>query len=199
MNKTEALKAFANKIKTGSPTIDNWKGLRFELRTKDHNPPHIHVHSQNDEASFQLDGDLESGSLSPKQMKDVRTWFSTRAKEKLVGWECDSRGNWRRKASVHFHGDINAACSEANDYRQAIKLMGIAVVGGRFIECWFADGSHKIYDINDRIEEDPDIFAPLKDKKLFNNVEFSWGGLYWNDDIDLSEYELYRNGIELDE
>jgi hypothetical protein len=40
------------------------------------------------------------------------------------------------------------------------------------------------------------MFAPLKNPSFFKNVKVETGGyaVYWNDNIDISEYELWKNG-----
>jgi hypothetical protein len=41
-----------------------------------------------------------------------------------------------------------------------------------------------------------EMFADLKNVAFFKNVKVEQGGyaVSWNDDIDISEYELWRNG-----
>lgn len=41
-----------------------------------------------------------------------------------------------------------------------------------------------------------EMFAPLKNTALFKAVQVEKGGyaVYWNSEIDISEYELWRNG-----
>jgi hypothetical protein len=43
------------------------------------------------------------------------------------------------------------------------------------------------------------MFAPLKNPSFFKNFRIEAGGygLVWNEDIDISEYELWKNGISL--
>jgi len=40
------------------------------------------------------------------------------------------------------------------------------------------------------------MFAPLKNSSFSKNVKVEAGGyaVYWNDMIDISEYELWKNG-----
>ena len=44
-------------------------------------------------------------------------------------------------------------------------------------------------------------FVPLRDEKIFNSVRVDAGGygVSWNDELDLSEYELWTNGREVDQ
>jgi len=58
----------------------------------------------------------------------------------------------------------------------------------------FTNGEKKIYDVGKLL--DHDMFAPLKNPAFFKNVKVETGGyaVYWNDMIDISEYELWKNG-----
>ncbi|MHC1747931.1 MAG: DUF2442 domain-containing protein [Cellulosilyticaceae bacterium] len=62
----------------------------------------------------------------------------------------------------------------------------------------FANGIQKEYDMNNLINAD-EMYAPLKEIALFNGVVVDCGGygVSWNDDIDMSEHELWSNGIEI--
>ena len=61
----------------------------------------------------------------------------------------------------------------------------------------FDNGIIKTYSLKEKLNNQ--IFSPLKDEKLFNSVQVDIGGygVIWNDDIDLSEFELWENGIQL--
>ena len=61
----------------------------------------------------------------------------------------------------------------------------------------FDNGEIKIYSLSKRLESP--AFAPLKDKALFNTARLANGGygVIWNDEIDLSEYELWEKGVEV--
>jgi hypothetical protein len=43
------------------------------------------------------------------------------------------------------------------------------------------------------------MFAPLRNLSFFKNFKIESGGygLVWNEDIDISEYELWKNGVIL--
>ncbi|MCC3422425.1 MAG: DUF2442 domain-containing protein [Microcoleus sp. PH2017_01_SCD_O_A] len=45
------------------------------------------------------------------------------------------------------------------------------------------------------------MFAPLRQPAFFKNFKVEQGGygIVWNEDIDLSEYELWKNGITVAE
>ncbi|MCO6493920.1 MAG: DUF2442 domain-containing protein [Phaeodactylibacter sp.] len=61
----------------------------------------------------------------------------------------------------------------------------------------FDNGIIKIYSMKEKLQSPP--FQPLQDAALFNQAHAGGGGygVIWNDRIDLSEYELWKNGIEV--
>ncbi|MDK2409076.1 DUF2442 domain-containing protein [Aphanizomenon sp. PH219] len=61
----------------------------------------------------------------------------------------------------------------------------------------FTNNELKKYDIS-KLLDNP-MFSPLKNPALFRNFIIDSGGyaLVWNEDIDISEYELWQNGISI--
>jgi hypothetical protein len=43
------------------------------------------------------------------------------------------------------------------------------------------------------------MFSPLRQPAFFKNFEIDSGGyaIVWNDEIDISEYELWQNGVSV--
>ena len=64
----------------------------------------------------------------------------------------------------------------------------------------FKDGTIKVYDIKNLIDK-YEIFNDLKNKKLFKLVKVDQGGygLSWNENIDLSSEEIWKNGIKINQ
>ncbi|MEF9958746.1 MAG: DUF2442 domain-containing protein [Niameybacter sp.] len=62
----------------------------------------------------------------------------------------------------------------------------------------FTNGKQKEYNMNSLINRDK-MYEPLKNLPLFNSVVVDGGGygVSWNDDIDMSEHELWINGVEI--
>jgi len=60
----------------------------------------------------------------------------------------------------------------------------------------FVNGVEKVYDCHQLMNRE--AFQKLNDKSFFWSVKVDPGGygISWNDDIDLSEYELWTNGKE---
>ena len=61
----------------------------------------------------------------------------------------------------------------------------------------FDNGAIKVYSMKERLETP--AFQALKDEALFYQAKVSSGGygVIWSDEIDLSEYELWTNGVEV--
>lgn len=61
----------------------------------------------------------------------------------------------------------------------------------------FDNGIIKVYSMKEKLQLP--AFQPLQDIALFNQAHVGSGGygVVWNDRIDLSEYELWKNGIEI--
>ncbi len=61
----------------------------------------------------------------------------------------------------------------------------------------FDNNEKRQYDVNQLL--DKEMFAPLKNIALFKAVRVEQGSwaVAWNDDIDLSEFELWSKGKEI--
>lgn len=80
----------------------------------------------------------------------------------------------------------------------SIKVKEIYPLDNMLLRVVFVNGVTKIYDVKLLLNKF-DIFTPLKDTVLFNCVYVDCGGysIAWNNDIDISEVELWENGILL--
>ncbi|MFM7449223.1 MAG: DUF2442 domain-containing protein [Leptolyngbyaceae cyanobacterium] len=63
----------------------------------------------------------------------------------------------------------------------------------------FTNQEVKQYDIRHLLENP--MFAPLHQSAFFRNFKIEPGGygIVWNEDIDLSEYELWKNSVTIAE
>ena len=63
----------------------------------------------------------------------------------------------------------------------------------------FDNGVRKLYDCSPLLETE--TFSPLKEDWLFRSVrtDLSGYGISWNDELDLSESELWENGCLVEE
>ncbi|WP_204150741.1 DUF2442 domain-containing protein [Leptolyngbya sp. CCY15150] len=61
----------------------------------------------------------------------------------------------------------------------------------------FTNQEQKIYDISPLLNRP--MFAPLRSPAFFKNFQIEPGGyaIAWNTEIDLSEYELWKNGVPI--
>ncbi len=77
---------------------------------------------------------------------------------------------------------------------QIPKILNAEASGDKILTIVFTNGEKKIYDVS-RLWTN-EMFAPLKNPSFFKNVKIEKGGyaVYWNDNIDISEYELWKNG-----
>jgi hypothetical protein len=77
------------------------------------------------------------------------------------------------------------------------------IVSAEAIDDWtliveFNNGDRKQYNISKLLEKS--MFSPLKNASFFRGFQVDAGGygIAWNDEIDLSEYELWQNGTDVD-
>jgi hypothetical protein len=74
------------------------------------------------------------------------------------------------------------------------KVQNVEPLTDKQLRVTFSTGSAKVYDCRPLLERPP--FAPLQDDAFFRNVRADphGYGVVWNDDLDLSESELWIHG-----
>jgi hypothetical protein len=74
------------------------------------------------------------------------------------------------------------------------KIKSVIPQKDRHLLVVFENGVHKRYNCNPLLNSP--IFAPLREEWLFRIVQTDRGGygIFWNDEIDLSESELWERG-----
>lgn len=79
------------------------------------------------------------------------------------------------------------------------KIAQIKPLPDYHLKVLFKNGITKDYDCK-VVMERPE-FIPLHNKQFFNSVKVDTGGygISWNDTLDISEYELWTNGKEIQE
>jgi len=77
------------------------------------------------------------------------------------------------------------------------RITAVKALPNRHLEVLFFNGTKKDYDC--RMVMDKPEFFMLRDEIFFNTVKVDTGGygISWNDNVDLSEYELWTNGEEI--
>ena len=74
------------------------------------------------------------------------------------------------------------------------KILSVKTISETLLLVEFDNAAKRIYDIKPLLEKP--MFYPLKKMAFFRNVQVDDGGyaIFWNKDIDLSEYELWMHG-----
>ena len=77
------------------------------------------------------------------------------------------------------------------------KILSVQALEDKKLLVKFVNGVEKIYDCHPLLSRE--MFEVLKNDAFFKSVKVDTGGygISWNDDADLSEYELWVNGIEV--
>jgi len=77
------------------------------------------------------------------------------------------------------------------------KILSVQALENKRLLVKFVNGVEKIYDCTQLLNLD--MFQVLKNDALFKYVKVDSGGfgISWNDDADLSEYELWTNSVEV--
>ncbi|MFK5970320.1 MAG: DUF2442 domain-containing protein [Candidatus Marithrix sp.] len=79
------------------------------------------------------------------------------------------------------------------------KVQSVKAIDNHILLILFDNNQKKKYDVTPLLKKD--MFAPLKNLALFKDVKIEKGGyaIFWNSDIDISEFELWNNGQYLNE
>ena len=77
------------------------------------------------------------------------------------------------------------------------RIVSAQAIDDRTLIVKFTNNEIKKYNIS-KLLDNP-MFDPLKNPAFFRNFIIDSGGyaLVWNEDIDISEYELWQNGISI--
>lgn len=80
----------------------------------------------------------------------------------------------------------------------SIKVADVIPLENQVILVTFENGVKKKYDVK-KLFEQFEEYKKLKDINFFNTVKVDCGGyaICWNDEIDISEVELWDNGVEV--
>ena len=77
------------------------------------------------------------------------------------------------------------------------RIQSVKAVDDHILIVEFKDHQKRKYDITSLL--DKEMFSPLKNPAFFKNVQVEKGGyaVYWNDEIDISEHELWIHGTPM--
>ncbi len=95
--------------------------------------------------------------------------------------------------------DLSKPWSPENNYDEITDIQGIMANDDYTLTVFFKDGSPKLYDVKDSIfnknNRDYPWFKKLQDINEFKKAkEIGWA-VRWDDDTDISSYELYVHGM----
>lgn len=81
---------------------------------------------------------------------------------------------------------------------EIIKIKRITALSDMKLLVEFKNGINKLYDVH-RLMDSYDYFKPLEDPELFRkaSADYNGSGVIWNEDLDVSEWELWNNGVEI--
>ncbi len=98
---------------------------------------------------------------------------------------------------MEFSRVSQAPSSEIGDNMKFPKIKSVHVIEKNTLLVDFSNREKRKYDITPLL--DKEMFAALKNSAFFRNVRVDKGGyaLVWNEDIDISEYEIYTNGTPI--
>ena len=77
------------------PTLSMFYGLiiRMYYAPREHNPPHIHVEYQGQEAIIDIsNGAVMEGSLSPRHLRFIQVWIDIHKDELVANWDLCQNG-----------------------------------------------------------------------------------------------------------
>jgi len=79
------------------------------------------------------------------------------------------------------------------------KIHSVKAIDDHTLLIEFNNSFKKVYDVRPLLVKE--MFFPLKNFSFFRNVQVDSGGyaVFWNEDIDLSEHELWVHGELVDE
>lgn len=80
----------------------------------------------------------------------------------------------------------------------SIRVKEVTPLNDMMLSVLFVNGVRKRYDVKQLFDDFGQMFLPLKENPaLFKNVYVDCGGcgIAWNENIDISECELWENGV----
>ena len=76
------------------------------------------------------------------------------------------------------------------------KIKSAKIIYQYTLLVYFSNDQQRKYNMNKWLEHP--VFNPLKNYAFFQNfqIDSAGSGIIWNDEIDISEYEIWINGID---
>jgi hypothetical protein len=85
----------------------------------------------------------------------------------------------------------NPFCYE--DTNEMIRTVKIEPTNDYCLRVFFSNGKIKIYDVKPLLNDE--VYAPLKNKSLFDSVYVACSSAAWDDDIDICPESLYWESV----
>lgn len=190
------IKKIAKKIIAMAEIRHNYFGIKIFVYPNDHNPAHVHASYKGYNSIFDINtGEEIEGNLPSKQKKQMMIWFCTEKDRDMRGWVCKN-GNWKKLNVKKASYDLDKPLSKDNNFWNDMQIIRAIPYKNYDVELWFANGSHKIYNLKKTIDKIPEI-APLKKLNIFMNIIGVGSGLHWNEDVDLDAYEFFKYGKDI--
>ena len=82
----------------------------------------------------------------------------------------------------------------------SIKIIDVKALDNFILHVCFNNGIKKYYDVKQLFDRFPDMFYPFKENPAIKKkikIDCGGCGVSWNEDIDISEFELFENGVDL--
>ena len=163
----------------------------------DRDAAHIHARYGGYDSAFDSDsGEEIAGDLPLPRKKLLEKWFLSEKETDMANWRRDAAGNWHRPPVRKADYDLDKPWSKDNDFLADMVILRAIPFENYDVELWFANGSHKLYNLRKTIDEVPEI-AALNDLRVFMNIIGIGSGLHWNGDVDLDAYEFFKNGRDI--
>lgn len=87
----------------------------------------------------------------------------------------------------------NRPSGSLKSYLDYPNLVAVTPMSGYRLKASFSSGETKVADMTPYLAKK--MFRPLNDVDLFNKARAEYGGVIWNDEIDLAQEALYDMGI----
>ena len=129
--------------------------------------------------------------FTPEELEEYRA-------KKQEHQQTDNEGKQASTVTALRKIDLSKPWSLENDYDEITEVRNIVANDDYTLTVLFKDGSKKSYDVKDKIfnknNRDYFWFKRLQDINEFKKAEGIGWAVRWDDDTDISSYELYVHG-----
>lgn len=162
------------------PEIARFYGIIIKLFFGDHPPPHFHAVYGEYNAVFNIETlEMIEGDLPPRAVKMILEWGTQYQQTLLEMWNTQ---DFRKLPPL-------------NNCMQYPKIKSAWTIDERTLIVEFSNNEKRKYDITKLLTKE--MFYPLQNFQVFKNFQIDSNGyaIVWNEDIDISEYEILTHGV----